>query len=212
MNSAKCSLLFNSIFVVLLGLLHVIKTDIDPSWRFISEYAIGKYGWLMQVAFFSLAVSNVATWLAIRDVLRSFWGRVGTALFIVGTFGLLLAAIFVSDPINASPEARTTSGNLHNIGGGLGLFSFIGTLIFSRRLLVSAAWKSSRGAVWLATAIVILGFLISFISITVIAAQHDGKFGPDTPVGWPNRIGILSGCVWLAIVAWKAPKDESKRT
>lgn len=210
MNSAKCSLLFNLIFVVLLGLLHIIKTDIDPSWRFISEYAIGKYGWLMQLAFLSLAISNVATWLAIRDALTSFWGRVGSVLFLVGTLGLLLAAIFVTDPINAPPEARTTSGNLHNIGGGLGLFGFIGTLIFSRRLLVSPEWKSSRAAVWIATAIVILGFLISFISITVIAAQHDGKFGPDTPVGWPNRIGILSGCVWLAIVAWKAKSDQRR--
>lgn len=37
-----------------------------------------------------------------------------------------------------------------------------------------------------------------------IASQHGGVFGPDTPVGWPNRIGILSGCAWLMIISWQA--------
>jgi len=36
-------------FVVLLLLLHLVRSDLDPSWHFISEYEIGKYGWLMQL-------------------------------------------------------------------------------------------------------------------------------------------------------------------
>jgi hypothetical protein len=31
-------------FVVLLAALHFIKPGLDPSWHFISEYAIGEYG------------------------------------------------------------------------------------------------------------------------------------------------------------------------
>jgi hypothetical protein len=38
-------------FVVLLAVLHLIKPGLDPSWRFISEYAIGDYGWMMVLAF-----------------------------------------------------------------------------------------------------------------------------------------------------------------
>jgi hypothetical protein len=30
-------------FLVLLAILHIIKPDYDPSWRFISEYLIGDY-------------------------------------------------------------------------------------------------------------------------------------------------------------------------
>jgi hypothetical protein len=58
--------------------------------------------------------------------------------------------------------------------------------------------------VLLASTILILGFLVSFVSIVAIASQHGGVFGPDTPVGWPNRLGILSGCAWLMIVSWQA--------
>ena len=30
--------------------LHVIKPEIEPSWRFISEYATGRHGWITQRA------------------------------------------------------------------------------------------------------------------------------------------------------------------
>lgn len=57
-------------FVVLLAALHVLKPELDPSWRMGSEYAIGDYGWVMRIAFFSMALSCVAlfvlsfsTWL-----------------------------------------------------------------------------------------------------------------------------------------------------
>jgi uncharacterized membrane protein len=38
----------------------------------------------------------------------------------------------------------------------------------------------------LLAAILVLGFLVSFVSIASIAAQSQGVFGPDTPVGWLN--------------------------
>ena len=37
-----------------------------------------------------------------------------------------------------------------------------------------------------------------------ILARVRAIVGPDVPVGWPNRIGILSGCAWLLIVAGEA--------
>jgi hypothetical protein len=40
-------------FVVLLAALQVLKPELDPSWRMGSEYAIGDYGWVMRIAFFS---------------------------------------------------------------------------------------------------------------------------------------------------------------
>ena len=191
-------------FVLLLLLLHFVKSELDPSWHFISEYEIGKHGWIMQVAFLALAIGNVALFVAIRNCMKGLLGRIGSFLFLVGTAGTVLGGIFITDPINTAPEAVTMSGNLHNLGGALGLAGFLGTLIFSARLLRSAAWSSARRFVLMATAILILGFLVSFVSIVTIAAQHGGVFGPDTPVGWPNRLGILSGCVWLMMVSWLA--------
>ncbi len=47
-------------FLVLLAALHLIKPELDPSWHMVSEYEIGRYGWVMMLAFLSLALSCVA--------------------------------------------------------------------------------------------------------------------------------------------------------
>src|SRR5918998_6264801 len=81
-------------FAVLLVALHFIKPGLDPSWHFISEYAIGKHGWIMVLAFLSLAVSYASLFVAIRSQLRTIAGRIGLALLLVSALGLTIAAIF----------------------------------------------------------------------------------------------------------------------
>lgn len=207
-TAAAAAILATALFVSLLVAAHRLKPELDPALCFISELAIGRHGWVMQSAFLMLAASNIALLLAIHPWLRSIWARGGAVLFLIGTIGVVLGGLFVTDPINTLPEAQTTSGRLHNVGGGLGLLGFLGTLVFSVSLIRSTPWRPVRMAVFIATTILVLGFLHAFVSISTIAARHGGVFGPDTPVGWPNRIGILSGCLWIVIVAWQAARLE----
>ena len=95
-------------FVVLLAALHFIKPELDPSWHFISEYAIGDYGWIMVLAFLSLALSYVSLFVAIRSQLRTIAERIGLVLLLVSALGLTIAAIFTTDPITVSEDAVTT--------------------------------------------------------------------------------------------------------
>src|ERR671911_1030945 len=69
-------------FVVLLAALHFIKPELDPSWHFISEYAIGRHGWMMVLTFLSLAVSYVSLFVANRSQLRTIGGPIGGGLFL----------------------------------------------------------------------------------------------------------------------------------
>lgn len=204
MSAAKLAILANGLFILLLAVVHGLKSDLDPSWHFISDFAIGEYGWIMRAAFFALAASNVALYMSIRPYLRGVSGKFGAALFLLGTIGTVMGGVFIADPINTLAEAQTTSGKLHNLGGALGLLGFIGTVIMSAKLFYHPAWRNVRKSVVIATVVLVMGFLTAFISITVIAAKHNGAFGPTTPVGWPNRIGIVAGCVWILIVASKA--------
>ena len=215
MNSRKCglnypaaSMLLAGVFVVLLAVLHVIKSDLDPSWHFISEYEIGNHGWMMQLAFVALAASNLALLAAVGPYLRDVWGWIGLVMFLVGTAGTLLAGVFVSDAITATPALATPSGQWHNLGGTLGLAGVLGTMIISWKLVRCDAWRASRRIMLLAVAIFAVGFLVSFVSIAVLAVRHDGVFGPDVPVGWPNRLGILAGCAWLMLVGWQAKRIQ----
>jgi len=38
----------------------------------------------------------------------------------------------------------------------------------------------------------------------MMLSQSGGRFGPDVPVGWPNRLEMLGYCVWRMVVAWAA--------
>jgi len=188
-------------FVGILALLHVLRADLDPSWHFISEYEIGRHGWLMQGAFLLLAAANVALLVAVRPALGGLCGTFGAVLFLVGTLGTVLGGLAVPDAAGTLPEAATASGRVHSLGGGLGLAGVLGTWLLSAALISSGAWRAERKALLAATALFTLGFLVAFVSIAALTARSGGAFGPDTPVGWPNRIGILAGCAWIVAVA-----------
>jgi len=86
------------LFLVLLTALLVLKPEIDPAWRFISEYSIGRHGWMMALAFFSMAASCVATVIALWSQVQP-GGKIGIGFLLIGALGLTLAGIFTTDPI-----------------------------------------------------------------------------------------------------------------
>jgi hypothetical protein len=210
-TAARLSLAGAAMFVVLLAALHLLKPELDPSWHFISEYAIGRHGWVMVLAFGSLAFSYVMLTVALRSQLRTIWGRIGLALLLLSAAGLAIAGIFTTDPITASKDAVTSEGKLHNLGGTLGIAMPVAAAIIGWSLARNQAWSSARGPLIWATAVALLGFLVSFSSLSVMLSQHDGRFGPEVLVGWPNRLEMLTYSVWLLVVAWHAAQPRKQQ-
>jgi hypothetical protein len=198
-------------FVVLLAALHFIKPELNPSWHFISEYAIGEYGWIMVLAFLSLAISYVSLFLALRSQLQTIAGRIGLILLLVSALGLTIAAIFTTDPITVSKNAVTTEGTLHNLGGTLGIAMPLAAALIGWILARNPAWSSARRPLLWVTGLALVAFLISFLSLGIVVSQSGGEFGPDVLVGWPNRIEIVVYSVWLMAVARQAIRVRSQR-
>ena len=188
-------------FMVLLTALHLIKPELDPSWRFISEYAIGENGWMMVLAFLSLAMSYITLFIALKLQLRTILGRIGLALLLVSAAGLIIAAIFTTDPITTSQDAMTSEGKLHSLGGTLGFAMPFAALLVSWSLARNQAWSSARRSLLWSTGLALIGFLVSLFSLGFMLSQSNGIFGPDVPVGWPTRLEMLGYCVWLLTVA-----------
>jgi hypothetical protein len=203
-TAARLSFAGGATFVVLLAALHLIKPELDPSWHFISEYAIGDYGWMMVLAFLSFALGYVALFVAIRTQTRTIVGKIGLVLLLVSAVGLTIAAIFTTDPITVSENAVTTEGTLHNSGGTLGLAMPFAAALIGWKLARNPGWSSAKRPLLWATGLALVAFLVSFVSIGVLVSESDGKFGPDVLVGWPNRIEIMAYSVWLMVVAWQA--------
>lgn len=102
-SAARISIVFGVVFLVLLVSLHFLEPEFDPTWRFISEYALGSVGWLMNLAFLALAISLVSACVAIFSQVRVWYGYIGIAGLIVAATGLTIAAIYRTDPITTSP-------------------------------------------------------------------------------------------------------------
>jgi len=202
--AARLSFASAAAFVVLLVALHFVKPEVDPSWHFISEYAIGRLGWMMVLAFLSLSVSYVGLFAAVRSQLRTVAGRIGLALLLVSALGLAIAAAFTTDPVTVSEDAVTTEGSLHNLGGTLGFAMPFAAALVGWKLSRNPAWSSAKRSLLWATGLALVAFLASFVSLGVIVSQSGGRFGPGVPAGWPGRFEILAYSAWLMVVARQA--------
>jgi hypothetical protein len=210
-TAARLSLAAAAVFLVLLAALHLIKPELDPSWRVISEYALGDYGWMMVLAFLSLAVSCVSLFVAIRSQTRTIGGKIGLAFLLVAAVGLIIAAIFTTDPITASHNELTTHGTLHGLGAALGIGFPIAAALIGWSLARNQAWSSARRLLLWAAGLAWIGFLVFALSM-VVMFPDDGTFGPDVLIGWPNRFMMMTYSVWLMVVAWRVARLSRQRS
>lgn len=210
-TAASLSLAAVAAFLVLAATLHFIKPEFDPSWRMVSEYEIGRHGWVMQLAFLSLASGCVALFAAVRSQVRTTGGRVGLAFLLLSALGMAVAAAFTADPITAGPGELTAHGNLHALGAFLGIPGFpVAALLVSRSLARNPAWSPARqtllwtvGLNWIS--------LLAFVLIVAFVLLRSGEFGPDALIGWPNRLFLVANSAWLMAASWHAARTSRER-
>lgn len=187
-------------FVMLLTGLHFLEPQLDPSWRFISEYAIGPFGWIMSLAFFFLVAAYVALFIAARPFVRTISDRIGLGFVLVSAIGLAIGGAFPADPITAAPGAATTAGKLHNVGGFLGMAMPFAAVLVSRTLARHPVWTWARRRLTWSAGLACAGFLIALVSLGVMLTRSGGAYGPNVPVGLPNRVEIAGYCIWLLVI------------
>lgn len=197
-SATRAALTSAALFLVLLASLHILKPEVDPSWRFISEYSIGRHGWIMSLAFLSLAASCIATVIALWSQL-GIGGRIGAGFLLIGAIGLTLAGLFTTDPITTPLEAQSTSSQLHGLGAVLGDGVAIGATIITLGLIRNKSWRAARW--WLIGILAVIWIVYAWL---ILSMPADGQFGPGVTVGWPSRLLIVSYCLWILTAAWQA--------
>ena len=203
MTSATLSLIFAGIFLGILFLLHFLKRELDPSWRMISEYEIGRFGWMMRLAFFCWGASVLALLVAIWPFLQTTGGVIGRWWFVIIVIALVGAGIFKTNPItDRTPNWVNT---IHTLCGAIVILTFpIAATLAANSLLRDSMWSGSRGVLIFAIVLVWIGMVAYFASV-ILARAKDPKAGePGGRIvyqGWPNRFMVVTYIVWIAIVA-----------
>lgn len=190
-GAARLCFATSAAFILLLGALHILKPDLDPVWRFISEYELGAYGWMMRLAFFCLATSCISLFVAIVSQVCGVVGYLGLALLMLAVFGMTLAGIFVPDRVN----------RLHEVGAMLDHLPFA-ALFINWSLSRNKRWSTGRSMLRWTAGLPLIGLVIFIVSMGIMRPRNGGQPGPGVLVGWPNRIMILAHCAWLMPMAW----------
>ncbi len=177
----------------LVVVLHFLEPEFDPSWRMLSEYSLGRYGFLMRVAFLAAGTGVIALSAALSG---SAWpATLGLVLVAVGPLG---AAFIDTDPITTPRAEMSRRSNVHAALGSLFILGFPLAAIATG---LSAARDPAIGPVLAVAAIAPWVGLAWFLGTTLRHARPDGVGGPDVPVGWPNRASMVIYLGWVALAA-----------
>jgi len=170
--------------VIALLLLHILRPDYAPAHHFISDYAVGPYGWVMTTWF--LAMSCGCLMLAIGMVrCGPNWiaARIGTFLLGVASIGLVVSAIFPTDV--RLPE--TTTGEIHYISFLVNIGSIlVAILLLSVSFGSQPRWRPYRPTALTLAALVVLATVLQFLTL------HKGA-----PYGLANRLAVTALIAWL---------------
>jgi len=184
-----------------LAALHILKPEVHPSRNMISQYALGRHGWLMALCFAAFAAASACLVFALITALPSLLARIGLVFLLIAAIGLAIAARFPMDPVSIPPGQRSFSGKMHGVSFLMGVpCQLLAVLLVSLALSSHPAYGSLP--LLALTAIVWLS-LAAMIAIMLRVGPGHGP-NPNIPrmFGWSNRLFMVAYGVWLMVVAW----------
>lgn len=201
--------------VIFLAALHVLSPEYSPAWRMVSEYANGRYPWVLSLMFAAYGLSALALAYAIRRQMRTRSSKAGLVLLVLAGIGAASASIF-----------DLNQALLHDLAGLLGIACLPpAAVLITRALVKSEPWFKARQALrWTAqlTWITVVLFVVSFIVMVASFAHALGSLPSAPPaevpagvvalVGWTDRLLVISAWAWIATVAWPAIRFRSQTT
>jgi hypothetical protein len=206
-KAARVSLATSIATLILLASLHILSPEFDPSWRMVSEYALGNYSWVLSAMFIAWGVSSWALAFTIWPHVRTLSGRVGLLFLVLAGIGEAMASVFdVSHP-------------LHSVAALIGIPSFpIAAMILGVSLSRTQEWSGARrpllwtsNLTWISLILMAAAFGVLIATFTQAGGDMSAPATSLPPgvialVGWANRFLIVSYCAWAMTVAGYALK------
>src|SRR5690606_35399485 len=76
------------------AVLHFTSPEFNPSWRMVSEYAMGKYKWILTMFFFMWGASSILLAIGLFQIVSGFWAYIGAALLALSGVGAICVGLF----------------------------------------------------------------------------------------------------------------------
>jgi hypothetical protein len=201
--------------LVLLAALHVLSPEFDPSWRVVSEYANGRYGWVLSLLFACWSVSSWSLAYSLKPLRSSRTGRVGLWILVIAGLGQAIASAFdVNQPLHGLADLLGA--------GGLPVAAMLTSIAIVRSrpsLPGRAALLFLANLTWISTLAIIASVVVLFVTFTH-AGGHVPSDGTPLPmsavlpagtvglVGYANRLYVIAACLWAILAARVSASDS----
>jgi hypothetical protein len=170
-------------FVFIFILMHFIRPDKDIFSCFVSEYAVGSYGWLLTIGSFGSVAGALCLIIGLlKSVKASKTAIITLCIWCAGAF---LFSTFTTNLPGAPP---TPQGLIHSFSALIALVSLgISMIAWGFTFNKTDAWQSTAKISWIFGAVSILVFIGFFLS-------------PPSLRGLNERILIAWDIGWLILV------------
>jgi Protein of unknown function (DUF998) len=183
-------------------LLHVFSPEYAPSWRMVSEYANGRFPWLLTLVFFSWAIGSFALVAALWPLWASTLGKVGLVFLILAGVGQTMGGLFDINHKLHGPAAMIGIPSLC-------IAAVVLTIALARSEGIAAPPLWSAHLPWISFALMLGALALLFSGLKAAGIDMSGQTGPLTElpagvsgyVGWANRLLFAATYLWVALAA-----------
>lgn len=203
---AQLTLLCGGLALLFLMGLHFLSPEFSPSWRMISEYALGRHNGMLTAFFLSWGLASLLLGALLWGSATTTWAKLGVALLFVSAVGEIMGGLF---------DVRH---KLHGLAFLLGVPSVpVAALLIGHHVAGKPGWDShgdfilmASHATWVSTVAMGLAMAVMFAGFKKAGIPIGPDVVPPTAVpdgviamgGYANRLLVLCYVGWLAVLAW----------
>ena len=190
--SAWVTITASAVVLLLLAALHLLSPEFDPSVRAVSEYAKGRYGWVLCLMFAFWALSSWSLAVMVWPSVQTIGGRVGAGFLVAAGAGEAMASVFdINHP-------------LHGLAGMIGVLSLpIAAMWISLSLVRRQPWSRAKNVIlwtanltWGSLALLVFLLMAGYLRAGNRVTRDSFAF-----IGWANRLLVVAYCIWQMVVA-----------
>lgn len=192
-------------FIIVLLIEGATRPGYSAWHHYGSDLSLGPGGWMQIANFLVCGLLTLCFAVGLRRVLRTGRGSVwGPILLSIFGLALITAGVFVTDPSLGYPPGshgsgpQTLHGTIHGVAGLIAFMSVaIASFVMARRFAGDPNWKR-----WtLYSTITGILVIVFFIASTTVSALDENGILPDSPTGLLQRVAIIVGWGWIALMA-----------
>ena len=206
MNSLSLlTISFASLSLLCLLVLHFVSPEFKPSWRMISEYAMGKHEGLLTTFFYSWGLSSIFLSILLWERVSSLWGMIGVILLFISAIGEIMGGLF------------DVKHKHHGLAALLGVPTFpFAALLIGYNLIQSPLGVTQASEILISSHAPWISFVImgATMAIMMTGFKNSGMpMGPNVEppksvppgvialAGYANRLLVICYVSWLIVIA-----------